>query len=66
MYYGFHRIVIDITYALYNKIGIEIVKGRWDTVFYAIISVTISLAVLTPMSLLINRYCPMVIGKRKL
>ena len=65
VYYGFHRIIIDMTFVLYNKLGIVIIKGKSDTLLYAIISVIISLILLTPVSLLINRYCPVIIGKRK-
>ena len=65
VYYGFHRIIIDMTFALYNKMGIEIIKGRLDTVLYAVISVCISLAVLTPVNIYLTHFWPMLIGKRK-
>ena len=61
VYYGLHRVIIDMTFVLYNKLGIEIIRGRLDTVLYAIIS----LITLTPVNILINRYCPMIIGRRK-
>lgn len=65
VWYGLHRIIIDATFILYNKLHITIIRGSLLSLLLAIISVTISLILLIPVNIVLTKYFPFLIGKRK-
>ena len=64
VWYGLHRIIIDATFILYNKLHITIIQGSLLSLLLAIISVTISLTLLIPVNIVLTKYFPFLIGKR--
>ena len=64
IFYGLHRIIIDATFVIYNKLNIEIVSGTWESLFFAIISVIIAIICIYPVSYFINNYFPWILGKK--
>lgn len=65
LFYGLHRIVIDISYTIYYKLGITIIVGKWSSFVYACISVLFAIMILTPINWFIIKYCPWCLGKAK-
>ena len=65
VWYGLHRIVIDATFILYNKLHITIQRGSVLSVVLAVLSVAIATMLLIPVNILLNRFCPFLIGKKK-
>ncbi len=65
IFYGFHRIVIDASFILFNKLGVNIIKGHWSSVLWAFVSVGIVFIIIWPVSYVIENYFPWIIGKRK-
>lgn len=63
VFYGLHRIIIDFMFIMYGKLGIEFIKDSWSGIFLAFLNVIIAIGFLYPISKLINRYCPWVLGK---
>lgn len=65
MYYGLHRIVIDLMFVVYGKLGIEITNTSWSAVGFAMIDVLVSICVITPFNLFILKYMPWCLGRKK-
>lgn len=65
VYYGLHRIIIDLMFVVYGKFGIAVGDSGITAVMCAIISVLVSVCVLTLCNLFINKWCPWCIGKKK-
>lgn len=65
IYYGLHRIIIDLMYVVYGKLGIQITNNRWSDVVFAIISVCVAIALLTPCNYFVLKYIPWCLGKKK-
>ena len=64
LFYGLHRIIIDLSFSLYGKLGIEIVEGSISSVAFALVSVALAIAVLWPINWIIQRICPWVVGRK--
>lgn len=65
LYFGLHRIVIDNTFAVYNKLGITIVDGSFQSFVLGCVSVAVAIAVLTPINWAVLKYIPWCLGKPK-
>lgn len=63
VYYGFHRILIELMFIAYGRLGLEFVKDAWSGVGLAILNVLVSFALIYPISIFINKRCPWLIGK---
>lgn len=63
VYYGLHRIIIDLSFALYGKTGIHVTSGTPSAFFWAMISVALAIIVLTPFNLVVNKLAPWALGK---
>lgn len=66
VWYGLHRVVIDATFILYNKLGITVVHGSALSLVLAIISVAIATLLLVPVNVILEKYLPFLIGKRRI
>lgn len=62
-FYGFHRIVIDYSFGLYNKLGIIAPKGGEFAL--ALSRVALSIVLLTPVCMLLLKYAPLCLGKAR-
>ena len=49
----------------YNKLHITIQRGSVLSVVLAVLSVAIATMLLIPVNILLNRFCPFLIGKKK-
>ena len=65
IYYGLHRIIIDLMFVVYGKMGIQIDNASWSAVGFAIISVCVAIVILTPVKYLVLKYIPWCLGKKK-
>lgn len=65
IYYGLHRIIIDLMFVVYGKMGIQIDNASWSAVGFAIISVFVAIVILTPVKYLVLKYIPWCLGKKK-
>lgn len=65
MWYGLHRIIIDATFILYNKLHVPVIRGSISSVVLAVISVSIAVVLLIPVNIILTKYFPFLIGKRK-
>ena len=65
MYYGLHRIVIDLMFVVYGKLGIEIINTSWSAVGFALICVLVSVCVIAPLNLFVLKYVPWCLGRKK-
>lgn len=65
VWYGLHRIVIDMTFIIYNKMQVHIIKGSLLSVVLAVVSVGIAVIVLVPVNIVITKYFPFLIGRKK-
>lgn len=63
VFFGLHRIVIDLTFVMYNKLGMESVSGGRYSFFIALITVAIAILVLAPVNWIIIKYFPWTMGK---
>lgn len=65
IYYGLHRIIIDLMFVVYGKMGIQIDNTSWSAVGFAIISVCVAIMILTPVNCFVLKYMPCCLGKKK-
>ena len=65
IYYGLHKIIIDLMFVVYGKMGIQIDNASWSAVGFAIISVFVAIVILTPVKYLVLKYIPWCLGKKK-
>lgn len=65
VWYGLHRIAIDATFILYNKLHIVIVRGSLLSLALALVSVAVATVLLIPVNRILNRYVPFLIGRRR-
>ena len=65
IYYGLHRIIIDLMFVVYEKMGIQIDNASWSAVGFALISVCVAIVILTPIKCLVLKYIPWCLGKKK-
>ena len=63
IFYGFHRFIIELIFISYGKLGISFEKDEWSGVLLSILNVIITIAVLYPISIFINKKCPWLLGK---
>ena len=66
VWYGLHRIIIDATFILYNKLDITIIRGSLLSLILALISVIVATVLLIPVNAVLTKYFPFLIGKRKI
>lgn len=66
LWYGLHRIVIDLIFVIYNKIGINMIYGSIESFIFAIISVILTIIALIPVNYIALKWCPYLLGKRTL
>ena len=66
VWYGLHRIIIDATFILYNKLDITIIRGSLLSLLLALISVVVATVLLIPVNAILTKYFPFLIGKRKI
>lgn len=66
VWYGLHRIIIDATFILYNKVNITIIRGSLLSLMLALISVVVATVLLIPVNAILTKYFPFLIGKRKI
>ena len=64
VWYGLHRIIIDATFILYNKLDITIIRGSLLSLILALISVTVATVLLIPVNAILTKYFPFLIGKK--
>ena len=64
-FYGFHRLVIDYSFGLYNKLGIIAPIGSAAEFALALTRVALSIVLLTPVCLLLKKYIPWCLGKAR-
>ena len=64
IYYGLHRIIIDLMFVVYENMGIHIVIASWCAVRFAIISVCVAIVILTPVKCLVLIFIPWGLGKK--
>ena len=64
-FYGFHRLIIDYSFGLYNKLGIIAPKGSAAEFALALTRVALSIVLLTPVCLLLLKYDPWCLGKAR-
>lgn len=60
-----HRIIIDLMFVVYEKMGIQIDNASWSAVGFALISVCVAIVILTPIKCLVLKYIPWCLGKKK-
>lgn len=65
VWYGLHRIIIDATFILYNKLHVPVIRGSISSVVLAVISVAVAVVLLIPINIILTKYFPFLIGKRK-
>lgn len=65
VWYGLHRIIIDATFILYNKLNITIIRGSLLSLILALISVAVATVLLSPVNAILTKYFPVLIGKKK-
>ena len=63
LFYALHRLVIDDSFVLYNKLGIDIVDGSMQSLLFGGLSVAIALCVLMPVNWFVVRFMPVCVGK---
>lgn len=63
VWYGLHRVVIDATFIIYNKLGIVIERGSLLSVVLATVSTALAVLLLVPVNVILTRYFPFLIGK---
>lgn len=63
LFYGMHRIIIDLSFAVYGKLGISTNNGTPGAIILAVVSVVLAILVLIPCNWLIKKYCPWVLGR---
>ena len=66
IYYGLHRIIIDLMFIVYEKIGISIDNTSWKAVGFAIVSVCVAIVVLKLVRCVVMKYVPWCLGKGKI
>ena len=66
IYYGLHRIIIDLVFNIYGKLGIQIDDASWIAVGWAIVGVCIAIVVLTPVKCFVLKYMPWCLGKKRI
>lgn len=66
VWYGLHRIIIDATFIIYNKLNITIIRGSLLSLILALISVAVATVLLIPVNVILTKYFPFLIGKRKI
>ncbi|MGN0870988.1 MAG: acyltransferase family protein, partial [Victivallales bacterium] len=64
-FYGFHRLVINYSFGLYNKLGIIAPIGSAAEFALALTRVALSIVLLTPVCLLLLKYIPWCLGKAR-
>ena len=65
LFYGLHRIIIDLTIAVYHKIGFDIGANGITQICFAILSVVVTIIVLIPCNWWVKKYIPWALGKCK-
>ncbi len=63
-FFGFHRIIIDLSFALYNKIGLNVETGTWQAIPFAFVSVALAILVLIPLNWFTLKFFPWCMGKK--
>ncbi len=63
IYYGFHRFIIELCFIAYGKMGIVFDATSLLWVALAVLNVIITCVALYPVSVVINKKCPWLIGK---
>lgn len=64
-FYGFHRIIIDYSFGVYNKLGIVAPKGSAAEFALALTRVALAVALLTPVCLFLLKHAPWSLGRQK-
>lgn len=64
IFFGLHRIVIDLTFVLYTKLGFIIESGNYISILFALFSVIISIIVLYPFNFIVVKYFPWCLGRK--
>lgn len=65
IYYGLHRIVIEILIVVYGKIGINLQSNRIEDYLLSVVGVLLTILLLTPVNMFVMKYCPWCMGKKK-
>ena len=63
LYYGLHRMVIEMLFVVWGKLGLVYDKVSLMSFCIALLNVALTVAILFPVVKFINKRCPWVIGK---
>lgn len=63
LFFGLHRIIIDLSFVVYGKIGITIINDSPIAIIWAMISVAIAIITLIPFNWIIIKYFPWALGR---
>lgn len=63
MFYGLHEILIDTCFTVYCHLGVDYDRGSLQSVLMALGNTAIVFVVIYPVSKLVNRYVPWLIGR---
>ena len=63
LYYGLHRMVIEILFVVWGKLGVVYDKVSLYSVAIASLNVVLTVVILCPVVIFIKKRCPWVIGK---
>lgn len=63
IFYGLHRLVIEACFISYGYVGIEFDKVSFQSLSLAILNVLIACLIIYPVSKIIDRHAPWLIGK---
>lgn len=64
LFFGLHRIIIDLTFVFYNKLGFTIQLNNYISLIFALFSVIITIAILWPINYIVLKYLPWCLGKK--
>lgn len=65
IYYGFHKMIIEVLFVLWGKCGFVFDNASWPSVGMAFVNVLIVSIILVPVCVFINNKIPWIIGKKK-
>lgn len=61
--YGLHRMIIEVMFVLWGKLGVVFDGYSWYSISMAIVNVIVVVAVILPFGKLVNSKCPWLLGK---
>lgn len=63
VFYGFHRLVIEVCFLIYGRIGIEYDQISLQSLIMAVLNVLIACLIIYPVCKIIDKHAPWLLGK---